>query len=205
MINAPVTRQILIIPNLEIRDKLSGSEINKLLHMYSSKTRPRQSSANMLHLKCLTIRPEPQTDLEETSLKVSLQPLRLNTDQDTLFFIIDFANTLMPASCEDPVKSPSPAPASEPGQSIKFNSGLQAIQIEVPEGSEIFEDARSPPPKSSPNQEEPRKDPEARSKSSTPGPGASQTTASSSGSLYFKSFIFSPSVPIRVDYVGKYV
>ena len=53
MINAPVTRQILIIPNLEIRDKLGGSEINKLLHMYSSKTRPRQSSANMIHIKCL--------------------------------------------------------------------------------------------------------------------------------------------------------
>ena len=204
-VNAPVSRQILIVPSLEIRDRLAGSEINKLLHMYSSKTRPRQSSANMLHLKCLTIRPEPHTDLEETSLKLSLQPLRLNIDQDTLFFIIDFANTLMPASCEDPVKSPSPAPASEPGQSIKFNSGLQAIQIEVPEGSEIFEDARSSPPKSSPNQEEPRKETEARSKSSTPGPGSSQNPTPSSGSVYFKSFTFSPSVPIRVDYVGKYV
>ena len=43
--NCPVSRQILIIPSLEIRDKLGGSEINKMLHMYSSKTRPRQSSA----------------------------------------------------------------------------------------------------------------------------------------------------------------
>ena len=204
--NAPVTRQILIVPSIEIRDRLSGSEINKLLHMYSSKTRPRQSSANMLHLKCLTIRPEPSSDLEETSLKVSLQPLRLNIDQDTLFFIIDFANTLMPANCEDPVKSPSPAPSSDSkdsGQSIKFNSGMQAIQIEVPEGSEIFEDARSSPPKSSPNEEEPRKETEPHSKSSTPGPN--QSSGSSSGSVYFKSFIFSPSVPIRIDYVGKYV
>jgi hypothetical protein len=24
-------------------------------------------------------------------------------------------------------------------------------------------------------------------------------------SIYFKSFIFSPAVPIRIDYVGKYV
>merc|ERR1719427_1667457 len=38
------------------------------------------------------------------------------------------------------------------------------------------------------------------SKSSTPSP-----TASNSKNLYFKSFIFSPAVPIRIDYVGKYV
>lgn len=68
--NAPVSRQILIIPSLEVRDKLGGSEINKLVHMYSSKTRPRQSSANMFHIKCLTIKPEPDNPLEETSLKV---------------------------------------------------------------------------------------------------------------------------------------
>ena len=117
----------LLLPSFEIRDKLVGSEINKLLHSYSSKTRPRQSSANMLHVRCLrylmtsssimttpssimttpssillppSVRPDPASPLEEASLKVSLQPFRLNIDQDTLFFIIDFANTLMLA---DPV------------------------------------------------------------------------------------------------------
>ena len=199
VVNAPVTRQILIVPNLEIRDKLGGSEINKLLHMYSSKTRPRQSSANMLHIKCLTIRPEPTNQIEETSLKVSLQPLRLNIDQDTLFFIIDFVNTLIPQT-EESGKSPSPAPSStDPGQTIKFSSGMQALQIEVPEGAEIFEDARSSPPKSPPNEDET----DRHSKSSTPAPSSS--SSSSPGNLYFKSFIFSPSVPIRIDYVGKYV
>ena len=39
-----------------------------------------------------------------------------------------------------------------------------------------------------------------RSKSLTPGPAASPAN-----NIYFKSFIFSPSVPIRIDYVGKYV
>merc|ERR1719474_70002 len=202
VINAPVTRQILIIPNLEIRDKLGGSEINKMLHIYSSKTRPRQSSANMLHIKCLTIKPEPTNPCEETSLKVSLQPLRLNIDQDTLFFIIDFVNTLMPQNCEDNGKSPSPAPSStDPGQSIKFSSGLQAIQVDVPEGAEIFEDARSSPPKSPPNDDD--NEHEVRSKSSTPAPYPSSSTSPSN--VYFKSFVFSPSVPIRIDYVGKYV
>ena len=77
---------------------------------------------------------------------------------------------------------------------------MQAIQIEVPEGAEIFEVARSSPPKSPSNQDDALSDADRRSKSSTPGP-----SAASSGNLYFKSFVFSPSVPIRIDYVGKYV
>ena len=201
-LNAPLTRQFLIVPSLEIRDKLGGSEINKLLHMYSSKTRPRQSSANMFHLKCLTVRPEPTNQLQETSLKVSSQPLRLNIDQDSLFFIIGFVNTLVPPNSEETGgRSPSPASTlADPNQSIKFSSGMQAIQIEVPEGAEIFEVARSSPPKSPSNQDDALSDADRRSKSSTPGP-----SAASSGNLYFKSFVFSPSVPIRIDYVGKYV
>jgi len=199
MANSPVTRQIVLLPNFEVRDKLSGSEINKLLHGYNSKTRPRQSSAHMLHIKSLTVRPDPTSQLEETSLKVSLQPFRLNIDQDTLFFIIDFANTLVPPQVESDVgKSPSPSPPG-PGQSIKFSSGMQAIQIEVPDGAEVFEDAQSSPPKSPPTEEPPTSS-TPRSKSSTPGP-----SSASPGNIYFKSFIFSPAVPIRVDYVGKYV
>jgi len=192
-VNTPVTRQIVLIPHFEVRDKLAGSEINKLLHGYNSKTRPRQSSAYMLHIKNLTVRPDPASQLEETSLKVSLQPFRLNIDQDTLFFIIDFANTLVPTQSESELgKSPSPGP----GQSIKYSSGMQAIQIEVPDGAEVFEDAQSSPPKSPPTEAQST----PRSKSSTPGP-----STAAPGNIYFKSFVFSPSVPIRVDYVGKYV
>ena len=49
--NAPVSRQILLVPSLEVRDRLVDSEINKLLHVFSNKTRPRQSSAHMISLK----------------------------------------------------------------------------------------------------------------------------------------------------------
>ena len=41
------SRQILIINNFEVRDKIESSDINKLLHLYSNKLRPRQSNANM--------------------------------------------------------------------------------------------------------------------------------------------------------------
>merc|ERR1719507_2966240 len=196
--NSPVSRHILLVPSLEVRDKLVGSEINKLLHPYSSKTRPRQSSANMIHVRCLTVRPDPTSSLEEASLKVSLQPFRLNVDQDTLFFIIDFANTLIPPEVTPELglgeavgRSPLPSPGTQ--RAAKFSTGLQAIQIEVPDGAEVFEDARSSPPKS------PSCEPGAR-ESKSPTPGNSGAPA-----IYFKSFVFSPAVPIRIDYVGKYV
>ena len=146
----------LLLPSFEIRDKLVGSEINKLLHSYSSKTRPRQSSANMLHVRCLrylmtsssimttpssimtnhppssrppSVRPDPASPLEEASLKVSLQPFRLNIDQDTLFFIIDFANTLMPADPVPEVGDGESRRSPLPGQAAaKFSSGMQ-VQI----------------------------------------------------------------------------
>lgn len=204
--NSPVSRQIFLIPNLEIRDRLVESEINKLLHMHSSKSRPRQSSAHMLSIKALTVHPDPSSQLEETSLKVSLQPFRINIDQDTLFFLIDFVNSFIPQE-PDPTtellsnKDLDPMDRDRSG-SIKFSSGLQAIKMEVPEGTEVFEDARSSPPKL---EDEEDNEPEEEdftpsSKSSTPGPGSNPTN-----NIYFKSFIFSPSVPIRIDYVGKYV
>jgi autophagy-related protein 2 len=168
--DCPVSRQILLLPSFEVRDKLVGSEINKLLHPYSCKTRPRQSSASMLHVRCLSVRPDPASSLEEASLRVSLQPFRLNIDQDTLFFIIDFANTLMPAepSPEVGVGEPGSRTAAPATGQARFQSGMAAIQIEVPEGAEVFEDARSSPPKS------PSAEPE-REKSATPGTSLSNS------------------------------
>jgi len=212
--NAPVSRQLLLIPSLEVRDRLVDSEINKLLHVFSNKTRPRQSSAHMLSLKVLTVRPDLSTNQEEIALNLSLQPFRVNIDQDTLFFLIDFVNSLAPAETDTPPGGGSSTnivytevtPPPQESQVIKYRSGMQAIQLEIPEGTEIFEDARSSPPKknsmeSTQSTEQPER---PRSKSSTPGPSGSGGSGTSSN-LYFKSFKFSPAVPIRIDYVGKYV
>ena len=92
------TRQIALINSFEIRDRVRKSDINKLVHLYSSKLRPRQSHANMLSLKCVNIKPDYDYQPEESIITVSLQPLKLNVDQDTLFFIANFVSGLLPAA-----------------------------------------------------------------------------------------------------------
>ena len=42
------SRFVFLIYDIEIRDKLANSRINKFLYHYSTETRPRQSHANMV-------------------------------------------------------------------------------------------------------------------------------------------------------------
>ena len=151
---------------------------------------------------------------------MALQPFRVNMDQDTLFFLIDFFNTLVPQ--EDEAAS-SGGTAGDPGRGgggavgqaqnadsqncIRYSSGMQAIEIRCPpppgpEGgaAEVFEDAVS----SLPVIKEEGAAATPRSKSSTPGP-APAAGGGGAANIYFRSFEFSPSVLIRIDYVGKYV
>merc|ERR1711872_305036 len=120
-----------------------------------------------------------------------------------LFFLIDFANSLLLPDTEanDDIAQESVVPTRERSGSIKYTSGMQAIKMEVPEGTEIFEDACSSLPLPEDRSEEEEQILPSRSKSTTPSPATNNST----NNIYFKSFKFSPSVPIRVDYVGKYV
>ncbi|XP_047132306.1 autophagy-related protein 2 homolog B isoform X1 [Hydra vulgaris] len=85
-----IYRDVLVIYDLEIRDRLFSSQINKFLYRFSSESLPKQSSANMITVKFLVTKPEDNARSEEASLRVSLQPLRLNIDQDALFFLKNF-------------------------------------------------------------------------------------------------------------------
>jgi len=42
------SRQILLVHELEIRDRLASSKINKFLYQYTSESLPKQSHANMV-------------------------------------------------------------------------------------------------------------------------------------------------------------
>lgn len=42
------SRQVLLVSELEIRDRLKSSQINKLLYQYTSQAQPKQTHANMV-------------------------------------------------------------------------------------------------------------------------------------------------------------
>ena len=88
------SRQVLTVGEIEIRDRLAHSHINKFLYQYCSEARPRQAHANMVLIKALHVRPNVQLPALECCLKVSVLPLRLHIDQDTLAFMSDFSAAL---------------------------------------------------------------------------------------------------------------
>lgn len=88
------SRQVLLVHEIEVRDRLASSHINKFLYQYSSEARPRQSHSIMFTMKAVHVRPDPRLSAQECCLKLSLLPLRLNIDQDSLLFLIQFFNEL---------------------------------------------------------------------------------------------------------------
>ncbi|XP_011343662.1 autophagy-related protein 2 homolog B isoform X2 [Ooceraea biroi] len=88
------SRQVLLVHEIEVRDRLASSYINKFLYQYSSEARPRQSHSIMFTMKAVHVRPDPRLSAQECCLKLSLLPLRLNIDQDSLLFLIQFFNEL---------------------------------------------------------------------------------------------------------------
>nr|XP_004656699.2 autophagy-related protein 2 homolog A isoform X2 [Jaculus jaculus] len=90
----PLSRQVLIVQELEIRDRLATSKINKFLHLHTSERLPRRTHSNMLTIKALHVAPTSSLGGPECCLRVSLMPLRLNVDQDALFFLKDFFTSL---------------------------------------------------------------------------------------------------------------
>uniref|UniRef100_A0AAR2JFN0 Autophagy related 2A n=1 Tax=Pygocentrus nattereri TaxID=42514 RepID=A0AAR2JFN0_PYGNA len=90
----PLSRQVFIVQELEVRDRLASSQINKFLYLYTSESMPRRAHSNMLTVKALQVLPEAGLGGPECCLRVSLLPLRLNIDQDALFFLKDFFSNL---------------------------------------------------------------------------------------------------------------
>ncbi|GBM63346.1 Autophagy-related protein 2 A [Araneus ventricosus] len=99
--NEYASRYVLLVDDIEIRDRLKSSNINKFLYQYSSQKIPRQSNANMVEVKALYTRPDPSCPSEECSLHVSCKPLRLNIDQDSLVFLVKFYKEVLGQSSEE--------------------------------------------------------------------------------------------------------
>uniref|UniRef100_A0A8C5FLW4 Autophagy related 2A n=1 Tax=Gadus morhua TaxID=8049 RepID=A0A8C5FLW4_GADMO len=108
----PLSRQVFIVQELEVRDRLASSQLNKFLYLYTSESMPRRAHSNMLTVKALQVCPESGLGGPECCLRVSLLPLRLNIDQDALFFLKDYFSNL--ASLVNPYLPVDPAAEGEP-------------------------------------------------------------------------------------------
>uniref|UniRef100_A0A673APF6 Autophagy related 2A n=1 Tax=Sphaeramia orbicularis TaxID=375764 RepID=A0A673APF6_9TELE len=174
----PLSRQVFIVQELEVRDRLASSQINKFLYLYTSESMPRRAHSNMLTVKALQVCPESGLGGPECCLRVSLLPLRLNIDQDALFFLKDFFSNL--ASSVNPYLPVDPASEADPSQ--KVSEELESAGGLGPDLTASVETTYS------------------EQSSSSAG-----SSSSSDQPIYFREFRFTSEVPIWLDYHGKHV
>lgn len=48
LVEHPVSRQVFVVQDLEIRDRLAASQMNKFLYLYCSKEMPRKAHSSMV-------------------------------------------------------------------------------------------------------------------------------------------------------------
>ncbi|XP_008558251.1 autophagy-related protein 2 homolog B [Microplitis demolitor] len=202
------SRQVLLISEIEIRDRLASSHINKFLYQYSSEARPRQTHANMFAMKAVHVRPDPKFSAQECCLKLSLLPLRLNIDQDSLLFFIDFFTELtgnMKAS-QDNINGPSTTQSS-PGSKQSTPTHHPPVMSVNEETSDLSSlESTNPIDNSIVDQnlmilledELTIKENKTKIKTNCGSQDDSQP-------IYFRSVIFAPEVLVRLDYHGKRV
>uniref|UniRef100_A0A1A9W3L6 Autophagy-related protein 2 n=1 Tax=Glossina brevipalpis TaxID=37001 RepID=A0A1A9W3L6_9MUSC len=85
------SRHVVLINEIEIRDRLQSSDINKFLYNPNLNNLSNKNTRYMVFIKAVFIRSNPKvSDAQECSLRISLSPMRLHIDQDTLEFLSEF-------------------------------------------------------------------------------------------------------------------
>ncbi|XP_056625183.1 autophagy-related protein 2 homolog A [Triplophysa dalaica] len=176
----PISRQVFIVQELEVRDRLASSQINKFLYLHTSESMPRRAHSNMLTVKALQVMPESGLGGPECCLRVSLLPLRLNIDQDALFFLKDFFSNL--AAGVNPYLPVDPASEVRTDAPQKHSDDTDAVYGLGPDLAASIETTYS------------------EQSSSSAG-----SSSSSEQPIYFREFRFTSEVPIWLDYHGKHV
>uniref|UniRef100_A0A8C1P732 Autophagy related 2B n=1 Tax=Cyprinus carpio TaxID=7962 RepID=A0A8C1P732_CYPCA len=172
----PVSRQVFSVQDLEIRDRLASSMMNKFLYLYSSKEMPRKAHSNMLTVRALHMCPEAGQASQECCLRVSLMPLRLNIDQDALFFLKDFFSSLAAE-----VELFSPPEQEGNSQYAKYSENLKKKH-----SFKLCDLVHT------------------SSQDSTAETDTASTSFTDQP-IFFREFRFTSEVPIRLDYHGKHM
>ncbi|XP_060036979.1 autophagy-related protein 2 homolog B isoform X3 [Erinaceus europaeus] len=196
LLEHPVSRQVFIVQDLEIRDRLATSQMNKFLYLYCSKEMPRQAHSNMLTVKALHVRPEAGRSPQECCLRVSLMPLRLNIDQDALFFLKDFLTSL--STEVEILTAPDPEVKKSPGADVTCSLPRR---LSASKGPDLVLSFPGPKP--------PSQNDGANSVGVVNGEEekdfAAEEASHSDQPVFFREFRFTSEVPIRLDYHGKHV
>lgn len=181
------SRQVLVIHDMEIRDRLKSSEINKFLYNPNSKTTSQKCPQQMLVVKALHVRPKPTINsTQECSLRVSLLPMRLNIDQDTLIFLADYFTNIGSNMKEtNPSDNNQPAEAQAPIMDVELSEDDEDLQARnlISTNLELLE-----------NEVTDKTDKQIQT-----------DELEKSSPIYFREVIFGPDVSIRFDYHGRRV
>lgn len=119
------SRQVLLVTELEIRDRLVISEFNKFLYHKRSGSQSKKNTKHMLVVNAVHLRPDRSLTRQECDLMVSVLPLHLHIDQDSLTFLVEFFNNIGSASNDDG-KNPSTRRHSSPAHE------LPVMMVDVP-------------------------------------------------------------------------
>ncbi|XP_052865344.1 autophagy-related protein 2 homolog A [Anopheles cruzii] len=197
------SRQVLLINELEIVDGLAVSSIKKFLYHPKLPSRPQSkqsSNHHMVVIKALHVRPNPVLPAQECCLRVSVLPIRLNIDQDSLLFLITFFNQLGGGGDLNDSSSMAtgPYPKGRSSQTVTPAHQPPVMTVEpVPEAVQELQAKKMVSENLMLLIEEEEKHKEAQDGS------AYGSEAGDAAPIYFRHVIFSPDVPIRIDYHGK--
>ncbi|KAJ3221056.1 autophagy- protein 2 [Clydaea vesicula] len=86
------SRLLVLIKDFDIVDNVETSSWRKFLSFLTPSIgeQPRENGSNMINLELLNVRPDLKLNKEESRLKISILPLSLRIDQDTLSCLINF-------------------------------------------------------------------------------------------------------------------
>ncbi|XP_058467736.1 autophagy-related protein 2 homolog A [Malaya genurostris] len=191
------SRQVLLITELEIWDRLAVSDIKKFLYQYSvGGQRTSKGNNHMMVIKSLHIRPNPTLPAQECCLRISVQPIRLNIDQDSLLFMVNFFNQLGGGGDLNEYAGQYHQTTGRANQTTTSHQ-QPVMMVELPDAAQELQARKMVSENLMLLIDEDEKNKEQQDTNSEVGDDTPP--------IYFRNIIFSPDVPIRIDYHGKRV
>lgn len=152
----------------------------------------------MIVIKALHLRPNPILQAQECCLRISILPIRLNIDQDSLLFMVNFFNQLGGGDdLNDPAMQYQHTSANRRSSQTTPSHQPPVMMVELPEAAQELQARKMVSENLMLLIEEEEKNKEQQETTSEMGDEAPP--------IYFRNVIFGPDVPIRIDYHGKRV